>query len=188
MRRSAKLQTEPTMTDKSDDYTAPGWRYSDFLATCTLAASLIAAWLYIAGWRYADQYFSRFGIGLGEIDLPVQYFMIYGFWVARYNIIYVMLFLAVAIISVLTVKAPIISPTARYVSALCCIIVAITLSFIGGYFLADVTANNMLSEAADHDFPGVPRVRLLTKTTSSPTQLVSADTLQSGCLRTPTPE
>ncbi len=40
-----------------------------------------AAWLYLAGWRFAEQYFAEFGIGISAIGLDREYLITYGVWV-----------------------------------------------------------------------------------------------------------
>jgi len=43
-----------------------------------LAAGLISAWLYVAGWTYAYHYFDRFGIPLLMVDIPKENYFVYG--------------------------------------------------------------------------------------------------------------
>ena len=48
----------------------------------TLAA-LMAAWLYVMGWTYALHYFRRFEVGLIALDIPYEYYLMYGTWVVK---------------------------------------------------------------------------------------------------------
>ncbi len=45
--------------------------------------SLIGALIYTTGWTYAYYYFEHFGLGLLDLDIPNQYFLMYGFWVYK---------------------------------------------------------------------------------------------------------
>ncbi len=47
--------------------------------------SLMTALIYVMGWSYAYAYYAAFNLGLLSIDIPGQYFIIYGFWVLRDN-------------------------------------------------------------------------------------------------------
>jgi len=50
------------------------------LATVVL---LVAAVVYVAGWTYAYHYFGHFGLGLLTLEIPLEYFFMYGFWVFK---------------------------------------------------------------------------------------------------------
>lgn len=50
------------------------------LATIT---ALITALVYFTGWTYAYHYFGRFKLGLLTLEIPTEYFFVYGFWVFR---------------------------------------------------------------------------------------------------------
>ncbi len=45
--------------------------------------ALVAAWLYVAGWTYARHYFRRFEVGLLGLDIPHEYYLMYGSWVVK---------------------------------------------------------------------------------------------------------
>ena len=49
----------------------------------TLIISLTAALMYVSGWAFAYEYFSQFQIGLISLDIPQDYFFVYGFWVLK---------------------------------------------------------------------------------------------------------
>lgn len=42
---------------------------------------LIAALVYIAGWSYAERYFAHFQVGLLALEVPTEYYFVYGSWV-----------------------------------------------------------------------------------------------------------
>jgi len=50
----------------------------DIVAGAGFAVGLITAWLYVAGWTYAYDYFDRFRIPLLLIDLPREHLFVYG--------------------------------------------------------------------------------------------------------------
>jgi len=50
------------------------------LATVT---ALFTALVYFTGWSYAYHYFGHFKLGLLKLDIPTEYFFLYGFWVFK---------------------------------------------------------------------------------------------------------
>lgn len=50
------------------------------LATVT---ALIIALMYFTGWTYAYHYFGHFKLGLLTLEIPTEYFFVYGFWVFK---------------------------------------------------------------------------------------------------------
>jgi hypothetical protein len=50
----------------------------DIVAGAAFAVGLISAWLYVAGWTYAYQYFDRFRIPLLLVELPREHLFVYG--------------------------------------------------------------------------------------------------------------
>ena len=49
----------------------------------TLIISLTAALIYVSGWAFATAYFAQFQLGLIGLDIPQDYFFMYGFWVVK---------------------------------------------------------------------------------------------------------
>ncbi len=52
-------------------------------------APLITALLYTAGWTYAYDYYANFRIGVLALDIPLQYYLIYGLWVFQQSWLWV---------------------------------------------------------------------------------------------------
>ena len=50
------------------------------LATVT---ALIVALVYFTGWTYTYHYFGHFKLGLLTLEIPTEYFFVYGFWVFK---------------------------------------------------------------------------------------------------------
>jgi hypothetical protein len=64
--------------------TAPNDRATGgLLLDLATALALISALIYATGWTYAYHYFSHFKLGLLMLEIPVQYFFMYGFWVFK---------------------------------------------------------------------------------------------------------
>ncbi len=53
------------------------------LVDLATASALIAVWLYVLGWTYALHYFARFEVGLLALEIPYEYYLMYGSWVVR---------------------------------------------------------------------------------------------------------
>ena len=51
-----------------------------------MAVVVIAALFYTAGWSFAYHYFDRFGLGLIGLDIQMEYFFLYSFWVFKKNL------------------------------------------------------------------------------------------------------
>jgi len=45
--------------------------------------ALITALVYFTGWTYAYHYFGHFKLGLLTLEIPIEYFFVYGFWVLK---------------------------------------------------------------------------------------------------------
>lgn len=45
--------------------------------------ALITALVYFTGWNYAYHYFGHFKLGLLTLEIPTEYFFVYGFWVFK---------------------------------------------------------------------------------------------------------
>lgn len=50
---------------------------------------LVAALLYTAGWTYAYDYFANFRVGVLALEIPLEYFFIYGLWVFQQSWLWV---------------------------------------------------------------------------------------------------
>src|SRR6516225_5425299 len=60
----------------SDDGSKPS--LGDVVSVAGLIIALLTAWLYVAGWTYAYDYFTRFRVPLLMIDLPFEHYLVYG--------------------------------------------------------------------------------------------------------------
>lgn len=57
--------------------TAPARLALDLATLVGLSAALV----YTAGWSYAERYFAHFQIGLLALEMPTEYYFVYGSWV-----------------------------------------------------------------------------------------------------------
>jgi hypothetical protein len=71
----------------------------DVVSAASLIIGLLTAWLYVAGWTYAYDYFALFRIPLLMVDLPLEHYFVYGGSVPAYfpvfSIIVAVLFTAI---------------------------------------------------------------------------------------------
>ena len=49
----------------------------------TATVTLITALIYAGGWSYAYHWYDRFDLGLIGLGIPLQYHLMYGFWVLQ---------------------------------------------------------------------------------------------------------
>ena len=56
----------------------------DVVSAASLIIGLLTAWLYVAGWTYAYDYFASFRIPLLMVDLPLEHYFVYGGSVPSY--------------------------------------------------------------------------------------------------------
>lgn len=49
----------------------------------TVLLGLGTALIYTAGWAYAYHWYGNFNLGIIGLDIPLEYFLMYGFWTAR---------------------------------------------------------------------------------------------------------
>ena len=147
---------------------------------------LIAALTYVMGWAYAATYFAAFGVGLVSLNIPHQYFFVYGFHVVL-DYVWIVLPLYVALVLVgwrvrrrcntirelVIVAAPL----------------AVLLLFLGSYLLAGFNARREYQSQSAADFPDYPRVAVWLQgntTDHRPADATArriADDLTKGCYR-----
>ena len=60
----------------------PAAARSSWLDTATLVL-LTTSWVYLTGWAYAWRFFSHVQLGLLALDIPKEYFFVYGLWVCQ---------------------------------------------------------------------------------------------------------
>lgn len=54
-----------------------------WLLDVATAIGLFTALVYVAGWTYAYHYFGHFSLGLLQLQIPRDYYFMYGFWVLK---------------------------------------------------------------------------------------------------------
>ncbi len=63
---------------------APGDRTAGLLLLdLATVMAIITALVYFTGWTYAYHYFGHFKLGLLTLEIPAEYFFVYGFWVFK---------------------------------------------------------------------------------------------------------
>ena len=63
---------------------APGDRTAGpLLLDLATVMAIITALVYFTGWTYAYHYFGHFKLGLLTLEIPAEYFFVYGFWVFK---------------------------------------------------------------------------------------------------------
>ena len=134
--------------------------------------SLVGTSVYLSGWTYAYHYFYRFGLGLLELNIPDQYFLIYGLWIYK---AWWWLFIAFYGLSIFFVKKLyILAKTQNYVShfvRLTQIGIVIAVFFLS-CALARKEALDFYETQQSMDFSASPRIRVWTKQTTSKNPLL----------------
>ena len=51
----------------------------------TVMITLATALIYSMGWAYAYHWYGRFNLGIVGLEIPLEYFLMYGFWSIRSN-------------------------------------------------------------------------------------------------------
>lgn len=142
------------MTDASRS--GPDW--IKVIGECGLVVALAVAWLYLAGWRYAEQYFAAFGISISAIELKREYLITYGFWTFRRFMMPLLILgsMIFATVWVLRRNGRIFPPS---------VVIGITvgliiLLFSLAHWLGGSLAENRFRELRDTGFPGYRNVRV----------------------------
>ncbi len=127
--------------------------------------TMIASFLYTAGWSFAYFYFARFHVGVSALELQMEYYFIYGFWVVLDHPFW-MLFILSIICSGIALAAKV-RPLVKksYVVAIVFFILAPALVafFWSGYKLGETTAESRFYVARQNDYPDFPRVKVRLK-------------------------
>ena len=148
--------------------------------------TLIAALTYVMGWAYAATYFAAFGVGLIALDIPHQFFFVYGFRVIVDHVWIVLpLYAALALAGWWprrhwnTIRQPVVIAGP----------LAVLLLFLGSYFLADYNAGKAFQSQRASDYPDYPRVAVWLQgdvthgRAHDAADRQSADDLTKGCYR-----
>ena len=130
----------------------------DVVAGLAFLVTVTAAWLYMAGWTYAYHYYDRFHVGLLTLDIPRENFFVYGFWVLRGQLVWVV---ALAVLgAAATLLLPRLRPRwPRGLLAWAGLAVVLLLFWLG-YRAAVATAGAHYVDDRARDYPAHPRVRV----------------------------
>ncbi len=123
--------------------------------------ALIAAWLYSAGWTYALHYFRRFEVGLLALEIPHEYYLMYGFWVLKDWWWVVMI--AVVLILLGWLWHPVRSAYRQWPNRL--LLVLVCLAFFVAPVYGVTTANRRYEAWSAKDFAPYPRIKVWLKHT-----------------------
>jgi hypothetical protein len=131
------------------------------LATVTV---LVTALVYFTGWTHAYHYFSHFKLGLLTLEIPTEYFFVYGFWVFK-TWWWLVIPYGIGIL-LLAFFEPRLSPRLdrikteqpRLLKQLQ--IFVVLLAFLLAWWLAVVGARWDYQEQQDNGFPAYPHVRV----------------------------
>ena len=129
--------------------------------------ALIAALIYATGWTYAYRYFQRFGLGLLELDIPHQYFLMYGFWVYKAWWWLMVLFYALALFLLLKLYGWSNDQGQNGVVAKQAQLVLVLVVFVLGAWLGGKQADDYYVTQQKQGFSAFPHVRVWPKQTRS---------------------
>jgi MFS family permease len=168
------------MNATSQKKTAPS--LGEVTGAAALVIGLISAWLYVAGWTYANHYFDRFGIPLLMVDIPKEHYLVYGgIVVSQFPIwelaIVVIFIAAIALWRWLRLDA------GRLKTPLS--VLALLAVFWLGHGAAVVAADRQHIQQRESDYGAFPRVQVWLKESAKPpdgSPRTSAD-LTNGCYR-----
>ncbi len=153
-------------------------RWWEWLSLPALTTGLI----YVTGWGYAYNYFEYFNLGLLSVNIPGQYFIMYGFGVLREHG-----WLPVAYLVIVAVWWA----SGKYTQSLQSIIailmpIVILLLFVGAYQLASESAKEDFLAQRDSHYAAYPSAKIWLKSGKETEQTklqAIADSLSSGCYR-----
>ena len=156
--------------------------------------ALLVPLCYTAGWSYAYHYFERFSLGLIGLDIPREYFFVYGFHAIK-DQIWSSLFILISFVSLLVsgrfllegVKKSFANqPSAKMFNIIPAVIlpVMIFVVFMLSYHLGEKAAGNIYERQVQNDFDGYLRVQVWAK---APEKAKYSDEMakewQKGCYR-----
>lgn len=126
--------------------------------------ALITALVYFTGWTYAYHYFGHFKLGPLTLEIPTEYFFVYGFWVFK-TWWWLVIPYAFGIV-LLAFYEPRLSPrldrikTERPRLLKQLQILGVLLAFLAAWWLAAVSAGWYYQEQQNNGFSAYPRVRV----------------------------
>ncbi len=153
----------------------------DVVSVASLAIGLLTAWLYVAGWTYAYDYFARFRIPLLMIDLPTEHYLVYGGAVPTYFPGLAALFAALFTIASWGIYrwSHHLGRFGAATALICLVILAFFLARWGGA----TAAQSEFQMQRDTDYAAYPRVRFAQRDKSGPLENTIGDIITSGCGR-----
>jgi len=131
----------------------PAAARSSWLDTATLVL-LTTSWVYLTGWAYAWRFFSHVQLGLLALDIPKEYFFVYGLWVCqRWALLLVPVLLGMIWLTWYRRR----HPTSVWSSKPAVLVVAFVL-FVLAYGLGVESGSGHYGLQQQQDFPAMPRV------------------------------
>jgi hypothetical protein len=173
----------------------------ELMGVMTFTVGFVPAWLYATGWAYAYHYFDRFGVPLMMVDIPREYYFIYGATVVRqfplWDLAIVMVAIAALALWPLSnvtygrIDPPWLGEALRRATPALCAI-ALTATFWLGHLAAIAAAHREYALQRQSDYSAFPRAQIwpkdaaasLSNDARTPNSLAwaSAD-LTNGCYR-----
>ncbi|MFO1371390.1 MAG: hypothetical protein U1F42_03020 [Candidatus Competibacteraceae bacterium] len=126
--------------------------------------ALVTALVYFTGWTYAYHYFGHFKLGLLTLEIPIEYFFVYGFWVFK-TWWWLVIPYGLGIV-LLAFYEPRLSPrldrikTERPRLLKQLQVFVVLLAFLLAWWLASVSAGWFYQEQQDKGFTAYPLVRI----------------------------
>ena len=170
---------------KTIDETSSSTSLLDFAGLLALATALV----YATGWIYAYHYFANFQLGILSLDIPAEYYLMYGVIVFRDWWFLALPLLAVALLMPYLSKrawwkrvlANVLSSFNRGFTLLALLLCLLGLVFV----LGESTANRDYQQQRTDDFPNYPRARVWLKSGNSEDAQYKALSMQLplGCYR-----
>ena len=166
----------------------------------TLLTSLFIALIYTTGWSYAYHYFERFHLGLLALDIPREYFFLYGFLALKekfFKVLFLFILVTVFVFGYWVMARRRISKNQRnsptltalrkslYGSVTTVIILpAVTLLlFMTFYSIGSSVADSLFEKEVKSDFRSYPGVRVWLTTDAEHKTDAIAQEWQKGCYR-----
>ena len=141
--------------------------------------------VYTAGWSYAYHYFGKFHLGLLGLDIPREYYFLYGFWTIQDQLILLFILMIIAVVVILPASlcsrqkthttgdpdsegyrtGPDRVKRCLHAATVSVLLPALVFSlFWAFYYFGESAAQSAYEEQAENDFPSYPRVRVWIKT------------------------
>jgi hypothetical protein len=148
----------------------------------TIVLGVTSAWLYVAGWAYAYNFFDHFRIPLLTLQIPKEYFLLYGGFVVRHFPLWAIAFAAVLVtVTVFWPRFRIDAGRLRVLLAMLALAAAFWFALDAGRIAADW----QFDADRTQDFRAYYRVQVFPRNTVSraPGSPWESEDLQNGCYR-----